>query len=72
MKLTKNVVEIPYEIPANSLSNQCIEDNIMALDAIAKYQKIVQIYQSWNEVNDISYNKAMQMIGDVIEGRTND
>ena len=32
-----------------------------------KYQKIEQIYQKWNEVNDFSYNQAMLKIGEVLE-----
>lgn len=38
-----------------------------ALDTMRKYQKIEQIYQKWNEVNDFSYNQAMQQIGEVLE-----
>lgn len=34
---------------------------------VHKYQKIEQIYQKWNEVNDFSYNQAMQQIGEVLE-----
>jgi len=32
-----------------------------------KYQKIEQIYQKWNEVNDFSYNQAMRKIGEVLK-----
>ena len=39
----------------------------VALDAMRKYQEIEQIYQQLNEVNDFSYNQAMQKIGEVIE-----
>ena len=39
----------------------------VALDAMRKYQKIEQIYQQWNEVNEFSYNQAMQKIGEVVE-----
>lgn len=34
---------------------------------LRKYQKIQEIYQKWNEVNDFSYNQAMQKIGEVVE-----
>lgn len=34
---------------------------------VRKYQKIQEIYQKWNEVNDFTYNQAMQEIGEVIE-----
>jgi len=36
-------------------------------DIMHKYQKIDEIYQKWNEVNDFTYNQAMQEIGKVIE-----
>lgn len=38
-----------------------------AIDIMRKDQKIEQIYQKWNEVNDFSYNQAMREIGKVIE-----
>lgn len=38
-----------------------------ALIILRKYQKIQEIYQKWNEVNDFSYNKAMRKIGEVIK-----
>lgn len=38
-----------------------------AIDTTRKYQKIEQIYQKWNEVNDFSYNQAMREIGEVLE-----
>ena len=41
-----------------------------ALDIIRKYQKIEQIYQKWDEVNDFSYNQAMREIGEVIEDKS--
>lgn len=44
----------------------------VAIDTIRKYQKIEQIYQKWNEVNDFSYNQAMQKIGEVIENGNDD
>lgn len=47
------------------------ESKRVAMDTMHKYQKIEQIYQNWNEVNDFSYNQAMQMIGEVIEDGTN-
>ena len=37
------------------------------VDTMRKYQKIEQIYQKWNEVNDFSYNQAMRKIGEVLE-----
>lgn len=36
-------------------------------DIMHKYQKIDEIYQKWNEVNDFAYNQAMKEIGEVIE-----
>lgn len=39
----------------------------VAIDTMHKYQKIKQIYQKWNDVNDFSYNQAMQKIGEVVE-----
>lgn len=41
-----------------------------ALNTMRKYQQIVQIYQKWNDVNDFSYNQAMQKIGEVVEDGT--
>lgn len=38
----------------------------IAIDTMRKYQKIERIYQKWNEVNDFSYNQAMQQIGEVL------
>ena len=43
----------------------------MAIDTMRKYQKITEIYQKWNEVNDFSYNQAMRKIGEVLEDATN-
>lgn len=44
-----------------------------AVDTMRKHQKIEQIYQKWNEVNDFSYNQAMREIGEVLEdGTTSD
>lgn len=37
------------------------------VEVAMKYQKIEQIYQKWNEVNDFTYNLAMQKISEVIE-----
>ena len=42
-----------------------------AVIIMRKYQEIEQIYQQWNEVNDYSYNQAMQKIGEVIEDGSN-
>lgn len=42
-----------------------------AVIIMRKYQQIEQIYQQWNEVNDYSYNQAMQKIGEVIEDGSN-
>ena len=39
----------------------------VAIKTMRKYQKIQEIYQKWNEVNDFTYNQAMQEIGKVIE-----
>ena len=39
----------------------------MGIDILHKYQKIEQIYQKWNEINDFSYNQAMRKIGEVLE-----
>lgn len=44
----------------------------VAIDTMHKYQKIKQIYQKWNEVNDFSYNQAMQKIGEVLEDGNDD
>ena len=38
----------------------------VAIDSMRKYQKIIQIYQKWDEVNDFSYNQAMSKIGEII------
>lgn len=43
------------------------ESMMLAIDTMRKYQKIAQIYQKWNEVNDFSYNQAMSQIGEVLE-----
>ena len=43
-----------------------------AIDTMRKYQRIEQIYQKWNEVNDFSYNQAMRMIGEVVEDGNDD
>lgn len=43
----------------------------VAVDIMRKYQKIEQIYQKWNEVNDFSYNQAMHKIGEVLEDGRN-
>ena len=50
------------------LGNETIN---FAVDTMRKYQQIVQIYQKWNEVNDFSYNQAMQKIGEVVEDGRN-
>jgi spore coat polysaccharide biosynthesis protein SpsF (cytidylyltransferase family) len=39
----------------------------LAIETMRKYQKIQEIYQKWNEVNDFAYNQAMKEIGEVIE-----
>lgn len=39
----------------------------IAIDIMRKFQKIEEIYQKWNEVNDFSYNQAMREIGEVVE-----
>lgn len=39
----------------------------VAIRTMRKYQKIQEIYQKWNEVNDFTYNQAMQEIGKIIE-----
>lgn len=44
----------------------------VAIDTMHKYQKIKQIYQKWNDVNDFSYNQAMQKIGEVLEDGNDD
>lgn len=44
----------------------------VAIDTMHKFQKIKQIYQKWNEVNDFSYNQAMQKIGEVLEDGNED
>lgn len=41
----------------------------VAIDTIRKYQQIERIFQKWNEVNDYSYNQAMQEIGAVIKDK---
>ena len=38
----------------------------VAIKTMRKYQKIQEIYQKWNEVNDFAYNQAMSEIGKVI------
>ena len=38
-----------------------------SIATMRKYQKIEQIYQKRNEVNDFSYNQAMREIGEAIE-----
>lgn len=43
------------------------ESKKVAIDTMRKYQQKEQIYQKWNEVNDFSYNQAMQQIGEVVE-----
>lgn len=50
------------------------ESKRVARDTMRKYQKIQEIYQKWNEVNDFTYNQAMQEIGKVLESEeiTND
>lgn len=44
----------------------------VAINTMRKVQKIKQIYQKWNEVNDFSYNQAMQKIGEVLEDGNDD
>ena len=44
-----------------------IESLESAIDIMRKYQKIQEIYQKWNEVNDFEYNQAMLQIGKVLE-----
>jgi hypothetical protein len=44
----------------------------VAIETMNKYQKIEQIYQKWNEVNDFSYNQAMQKISEVLEDGNDD
>lgn len=39
----------------------------VAIRTMRKYQKIQEIYQKWNEVNDFAYNQAMLQIGKVLE-----
>lgn len=39
----------------------------VAIKTMRKYQKIQEIYQKWNEVNDFDYNQAMLKIGKVLE-----
>lgn len=54
-------------------TDHCEHDCVCrALDIIDKYQKIKQIYENWNEVNDFSYNQAMQKIGEVLEDGNGD
>ena len=43
------------------------ESKRVAIDTMRKYQKIQEIYQKWNEVNDFTYNQAMREIGKIIE-----
>lgn len=38
----------------------------VAIKTMRKYQKIQEIYQKWNDVNDFAYNQAMSEIGKVI------
>ena len=44
----------------------------VAIETMRKFKKIKQIYQKWNEVNDFSYNQAMQKIGEVLEDGNDD
>ncbi len=37
------------------------------INIMRKYQKIQEIYQKWNEVNDFEYNQAMLQIGKLLE-----
>lgn len=48
-------------------NKDCVEALLLSIDVMRKYQKIVQIYQKWNDVNNLSYNQAMDNIGNVIE-----
>lgn len=57
-----------YSIPCGKYKNAYD----MAIETMRKYQQIEQIYQQWNEVNDFSYNQAMQKIGEVVEDGKND
>lgn len=43
----------------------------VAIKTMRKYQKIQEIYKKWNEVNDFTYNQAMQEIGKIIESEEN-
>lgn len=48
-------------------NKEFVEALELSVKTMRKYQQIVQIYQKWNEVNDFSYNQAMQKIGEVLE-----
>ena len=58
--------------PTINITREDYEAFQVAINTMRKYQQIVQIYQKWNEVNDFSYNQAMQMIGEVIENRSSE
>lgn len=65
-------IEKAHKILSNGLVNAPSEHEWcmafeMSLDVMRKYQKIKQIYDSWNKVNDFSYNQAMRKIGEVLE-----
>lgn len=49
-----------------------IERDKLTIETMRKYQKIEEIYQKWNEVNDFSYNQAMSQIGEILkDGKDN-
>ena len=58
-------LEESKDYPASDPASDEVLDG--AINIMRKYQKIEQIYQKWNEVNDFSYNQAMQKIGEVLE-----
>ena len=63
--ITKYKNNAEYERTHGNLQG-CLEFRQLA-EWLCKYQKIEQIYKKWNDVNDFSYNQAMQKIGVVIE-----
>ena len=58
-------LEESKDYPASDPASDEVLDG--AINIMRKYQKMEQIYQKWNEVNDFSYNQAMQKIGEVLE-----